>query len=202
MSLLGGGLVQSSGGGELSEDLSPSLGGDLDVLSNSIISSTGDVEIDASATGGSDIILRHDATGKVIIPQEGGSATEQLEISYASTVATLHNPRANGSFYLGCPTSGTVLIEAGSSDFTINSSNVLTNRSILATASVDIGGTSNKFRDGFFSGEVLTGASTTSKASVNIPHGTAPTSPVDGDMWTTTAGLYVRINGSTVGPLS
>jgi hypothetical protein len=35
-----------------------------------------------------------------------------------------------------------------------------------------------------------------------VPHGTAPTSPVDGDVWTTTAGLYVRINGVTVGPLS
>lgn len=45
-------------------------------------------------------------------------------------------------------------------------------------------------------------ASTTSLASLNVPHGSAPTTPVDGDIWTTTAGLYVRINGSTVGPLS
>lgn len=45
-------------------------------------------------------------------------------------------------------------------------------------------------------------AATTSIPSIRLPHGTAPTSPVDGDMWTTTAGLYVRINGTTVGPLS
>lgn len=45
-------------------------------------------------------------------------------------------------------------------------------------------------------------ASTTTRATFNVPHGTAPTSPVNGDMWTTTAGLYIRINGSTVGPLS
>lgn len=45
-------------------------------------------------------------------------------------------------------------------------------------------------------------ASTTAVSSLNIPHGAAPTSPVDGDMWTTTAGLFVRINGATVGPLS
>ena len=45
-------------------------------------------------------------------------------------------------------------------------------------------------------------ASTTAVSSLNIPHGSAPTSPVDGDMWTTTAGLFVRINGATVGPLS
>lgn len=45
-------------------------------------------------------------------------------------------------------------------------------------------------------------ASTTSLSSLRLPHGSAPTSPVDGDMWTTTAGLFVRINGATVGPLT
>jgi hypothetical protein len=45
-------------------------------------------------------------------------------------------------------------------------------------------------------------AGTTGVSTLRIAHGAAPTSPVDGDMWTTTAGLFVRINGSTVGPLS
>lgn len=49
---------------------------------------------------------------------------------------------------------------------------------------------------------LMTPAGTTGVSSLRIPHGSAPTSPVDGDMWTTTAGLFVRINGSTVGPLS
>lgn len=40
-------------------------------------------------------------------------------------------------------------------------------------------------------------ASTTAVSSLNIPHGAAPTSPVNGDMWTTTAGLFIRINGVT-----
>lgn len=51
-------------------------------------------------------------------------------------------------------------------------------------------------------GEILGSASTTTRASINLPHGTAPTSPVDGDIWTTSAGLFVRINGATIGPLS
>jgi hypothetical protein len=42
-----------------------------------------------------------------------------------------------------------------------------------------------------------TGASTTVRAGLRIRHGAAPTSPNDGDMWTTTAGLFVRINGVT-----
>jgi hypothetical protein len=43
-------------------------------------------------------------------------------------------------------------------------------------------------------------APTTANATINLPHGTAPTSPANGDCWTTTAGLYCRINSSTVGP--
>jgi YD repeat-containing protein len=35
-------------------------------------------------------------------------------------------------------------------------------------------------------------------ASFTVPHGVAPTSPVDGDVWTTSAGgIFVRINGAT-----
>jgi hypothetical protein len=49
---------------------------------------------------------------------------------------------------------------------------------------------------------IQTPSSTTSEAGLVLPHGVAPTTPVDGDMWTTTAGLYVRINGATVGPLA
>ena len=45
-------------------------------------------------------------------------------------------------------------------------------------------------------------AGTTGTSSIRLAHGSAPTSPVNGDMWTTTAGLYVRVNGATVGPLS
>ena len=42
-------------------------------------------------------------------------------------------------------------------------------------------------------------ASTTARASLNLAHGVAPTSPVDGDIWTTSAGTFVRVNGATVG---
>lgn len=50
-------------------------------------------------------------------------------------------------------------------------------------------------------GTIIAPAAVTTSASIRLPHGTAPTSPTNGDMWTTTAGLYVRINGATVGPL-
>jgi hypothetical protein len=44
---------------------------------------------------------------------------------------------------------------------------------------------------------VLTAATATGSAGFRMPHGTAPTTPVDGDLWTTTAGMFVRINGVT-----
>jgi len=40
-------------------------------------------------------------------------------------------------------------------------------------------------------------ASTASKVSLNIAPGVAPTTPVDGDMWLTASGLFVRIGGVT-----
>jgi hypothetical protein len=47
-------------------------------------------------------------------------------------------------------------------------------------------------------GKVETQASVSGAAGLSIPHGTAPSSPADGDIWTTTAGVFARINGATV----
>jgi hypothetical protein len=43
-------------------------------------------------------------------------------------------------------------------------------------------------------------SSTTSLAPLRIPHGVAPTSPTNGDVWTTSSGMFARVNGFTVGP--
>lgn len=47
-------------------------------------------------------------------------------------------------------------------------------------------------------GPVSVIASDANRASLNIPHGAAPTTPVDGDIWSTTAGVFARINGQNV----
>jgi hypothetical protein len=49
-------------------------------------------------------------------------------------------------------------------------------------------------------GKLTTAASTTTRAGLTLPHGTAPSAPVNGDLWTTTSGLYARISGITTGP--
>lgn len=51
-------------------------------------------------------------------------------------------------------------------------------------------------------GPLITAASQTTNAGFRLPAGVAPTSPTDGDTWTTTSGMFVRINGVTIGPLT
>jgi hypothetical protein len=43
--------------------------------------------------------------------------------------------------------------------------------------------------------------STAASAPLNLPPGIAPTSPNNGDIWATTAGVFLQVNGATVGPL-
>lgn len=51
-------------------------------------------------------------------------------------------------------------------------------------------------------GRLVTAPPSGSVSGLNLTPGTAPLSPADGDIWTTTGGLYVRINGSTIGPIT
>ena len=53
----------------------------------------------------------------------------------------------------------------------------------------------------FMSGPLTMTASVVGAAGLNVPPGVAPTSPNNGDIWVTSAGVYVQVNGSTVGPL-
>ena len=50
-----------------------------------------------------------------------------------------------------------------------------------------------------FTGKATTQAPSAPGAGFSLPHGTPPTTPVNGDMWTTTAGLFACINGITLG---
>ena len=40
-------------------------------------------------------------------------------------------------------------------------------------------------------------SSTSAGATLHLPHGSAPTSPINGDLWTTSGGMYGQINGVT-----
>ena len=51
-------------------------------------------------------------------------------------------------------------------------------------------------------GPLITAGSTTLGAGTNVAPGVAPTSPNNGDLWVTALGIYIRVNGVTVGPLA
>ena len=50
---------------------------------------------------------------------------------------------------------------------------------------------------GTMTGELITAASATTSAGLNVIPGTAPTSPNNGDLWATGVGFYVQIGGAT-----
>lgn len=51
---------------------------------------------------------------------------------------------------------------------------------------------------GTMTGPLITAASVTSNAGFNLPPGTAPASPLNGDFWSTTAGVFFQLNGATI----
>lgn len=70
-----------------------------------------------------------------------------------------------------------------------NSNNVqLNHNSMTALTAIDF--TLNNIR-------LVHEASTTARASLNIPEGVAPTTPADGDMWVTTTDAFIRVNGTS-----
>lgn len=50
---------------------------------------------------------------------------------------------------------------------------------------------------GTLTGKLNTVASAVGTAGFGLPHGAAPTTPANGDLWSTTAALFARINGAT-----
>lgn len=112
------------------------------------------------------------------------SATDALSISSAGVATFNSAPAVTGGTSAG-------FLKANG---TIDTTTYLTSTSASATYAALAGAT--------FTGLVATPASTTTTAGLRLPHGTAPTTPVNGDIWTTTGGLFTRINGVTQGPYS
>jgi len=102
---------------------------------------------------------------------------------------------AAGSALSGSGTSGTIAkwtgtTQLGNSLITDNGTTVTVTGPLVASSTLSV------------TGKTSTAATASGGAGLVLPHGTAPSSPANGDLWTTTAGLYVRINGTTVGPLA
>ena len=132
----------------------------------------------------------------------GGTLTGNLNISKTEPIITLN---ANGSgdlCYFFLSSSGTPRWFIGKwldaeSGGNAGSSFKIRNYNDAGSAISDVIDIARATGQITISGSLITPAATTSIPSIRLPHGTAPTSPTNGDMWTTTAGLFARINSVT-----
>lgn len=92
---------------------------------------------------------------------------------------------APGLTFTGDSNSGLFWVSADTLGVTLGG----TLRATFATAGLTLTGGLTA-TTGTFSGRVQTPASTTGGSGLRIPPGTAPTSPVDGDVWCTAAGFF------------
>lgn len=146
----------------------------------------------------------------------GGVADGNLVAKVGSFTLTDGNgTTANGTAVdLGGTATSTVAIDLDGNTFSLTNGNQIDLSSEIVTISssvstIDItgetnvnitsglGGAIDVSSDVDITGQLSLPASTTSLAPINIPHGVAPTSPADGNIWTTTDNLFGRINGTT-----
>jgi hypothetical protein len=74
--------------------------------------------------------------------------------------------------------------------------------SFFAAKNDTLGFTPLNVAGGVMTGRLVTAAPGAATSGLNLVCGTTPASPVNGDQWCTTAGLFVQINGVTVGPIA
>ena len=161
--------------------------------------------INTSSAANGDIINYASLSNAVTGSITGFNYTAQASTGFNNTLANSDstNGTANASFKV--QTNGASagdpyfqMTVSGATDWSIGVDNSASDALIIGPNSTPSTGT--PALSIATTGKTTFPATSTSRASLNVPHGTAPTSPVDGDLWTTTAGLYARINGGTVGP--
>jgi hypothetical protein len=159
-------------------------------------------------------------TGTIATTQSAGNST--TAVATTAFVTTADNLKANlaSPTFTGTPLSTTAAVNTNTTQiattaFVLGQGN--TTAGTITALGTQAAGSSNLYAradhvhpttglalltGATFTGSIIAPAATTSITSIRLPHGTAPTSPTNGDIWTTTTGIFVRVNGATVGPLA
>ena len=122
-------------------------------------------------------------SGSSLTLSAGGSekiGIAATETTFSTRIALIAGTSSSAAIHFGSNITG-FYGGASSISATVSSANKLTLSATALTLAVPI----------------VLPAAATGAASLNMPHGAAPTTPVNGDLWTTTAGLFGRINGAT-----
>lgn len=169
-------------------------GGSIDLYGSAHGSQANDIRL--RADGANRLFYNHSAldwimTGTLVV---SGIITPTLGIELPSTQRmVLDGP--GGQDYISSPSANLVRVTVGDvnrAEFTTLGLSVTGEIVTTGNVGISVSPISTTF--------LHLGAATAAKSSIVLPHGTAPSSPNNGDVWTTTAGFFARINGVTVGP--
>lgn len=136
------------------------------------------------------------ASGTVALQRFG-----RVQVGTVSFVGSSTMTRAVGWAISGPPKAGTNAALTTSIGLEIEARDVSGGNGVTTAYGVVFNaptGATNNYVGAAVGGKFMFAATVAGYASINTPHGTAPSSPVDGDWWTTSTAAYVRINGSTV----
>lgn len=132
--------------------------------------------------------------GTVSVPTSGGITVSNGAISLTpATASQIGGVTVNTSTGGLTNTSGLIAVNLSDSPSTSSSTTVASSKAVNDLRGLTV------LRDGTqaMSGKLTAVASTTSIASLNLPSGVAPNSPVIGDVWNQSGTLKLRTDGST-----
>lgn len=167
-----------------------------------------DAEFDGIATALSQVLVRDGQVAMTgTLPMGGNKITGLGSGLVGGPAIAFASATTSGIYWNG---TGVGLVNGGTERLTVTTTGVTVTGTLGATTINNSSGVAIQYNGTTritttsagitTTGKVTTAASATGGAGLNLPHGTAPTSPVNGDVWTTTSGLYARINSATVGP--
>jgi hypothetical protein len=152
------------------------------------------------------------ATDRIYVEILGGSTTSnrQITLSFGNSTPSHVHTTIFIPINLGTDVTGTLPVANGGTGVTSASANTVfagpttgsaaapSFRSLVADDVPSLSSVYLPLSGGTLTGKLITPASTTATAGFNLPHGVAPTSPVDGDIWTTTTAIQARLNTVTI----
>jgi hypothetical protein len=129
--------------------------------------------------------------------RQNGTTQQYVDFGGTQTISGIKTFSAASLTFGNSTTAGTISIASGAVASGTKTVNIGTG-STAGTTNINIGTNSGGTSTANVNALLISRASTTTQAGLRILPGTAPTSPVNGDVWTDTAGIYARINGATV----